>query len=284
MMCAAKGYAMFIFSFARPRRRRSGSVRLPLILAATAVPALAGQTEPSLCARPNFFSVVDDTAVLPALCPVEHGRALVDATYFQNASAVGGTALAAFPLVRLRAGIADRLEAFIDTPSSVAESLLGGAELNPTTHLGYGLVYLLHANRRSELSGDIAAVPQLSQFATSGGQEKYRLDLSSGYLAMPRITLRAAVGVETRHDAGFGTVQPRSILGTDITPTRSTRLALDVGTHLGSRSGVAQSFGDAALIWRAQRSVSLAVGLGTTFNASGGTKPHYFSTGVTLRP
>ena len=192
--------------------------------------------------------------------------------------------LAAFPLVRLRAGIADRLEAFIDTPSSVAESLLGGAELNPTTHLGYGLVYLLHANRRSELSGDIAAVPQLSQFATSGGQEKYRLDLSSGYLAMPRITLRAAVGVETRHDAGFGTVQPRSILGTDITPTRSTRLALDVGTHLGSRSGVAQSFGDAALIWRAQRSVSLAVGLGTTFNASGGTKPHYFSTGVTLRP
>ena len=247
MMCAAKGYAMFIFSFARPRRRRSVSVLLPLILAATAVPALAGQTEPSLCARPNFFSVVDDTAVLPALCPVE-------------------------------------LEAFIDTPSSVAESLLGGAELNPTTHLGYGLVYLLHANRRSELSGDIAAVPQLSQFATSGGQEKYRLDLSSGYLAMPRITLRAAVGVETRHDAGFGTVQPRSILGTDITPTRSTRLALDVGTHLGSRSGVAQSFGDAALIWRAQRSVSLAVGLGTTFNASGGTKPHYFSTGVTLRP
>jgi hypothetical protein len=216
------------------------------------------------------------------LCPVESGGAIIDATYFQNASAVGGTALAAFPLVRLRAGIADRLEAFIDTPSSVAESLLGGAELNPTTHLGFGLVYLLHATPRSTLSTDIAAVPPISRFATSGGQEKYRLDISSGYLAVPGVTLRAALGVQTMHDAGFGTVQPRSAIGTDLTTTRSTRLALDVGTQLGSRIGVAQSFGDAAFIWRAQRNVSFTVGLGTAFNASDGTKPHYFSTSVTL--
>lgn len=237
-----------------------------------------------MCARPTLFAEIDSVGLFPSLCPTAHGTGIIDATYFQNASAVGGTALAAFPLVRLRAGVANRVEAFVDTPSSVAESLLGGAELNPTTHLGYGLAYLLRDNPRSALSADIAAVPPTSHFATSGGQQKYRFEVNSGFLATPAVTLRALIGAQTKHDAGFGTVEPRSAIGADFATTRATRLSLDVGTQLGDRAGVAQSFGDATFTWRAQQRAAIELGLGTAFNASSGTKPHYLSAGVTLRP
>ena len=107
------------------------------------VPAgAASQTEPpasGACASGDPAFTNDDLSGIAALYAAGPAT-YVETLYFQNASRVGGTALAAYPLFRIRAGVVHRLEA-VSTRPRRSPIRPNGAGLYPMTHLGFGLNY-----------------------------------------------------------------------------------------------------------------------------------------------
>jgi hypothetical protein len=104
---------------------------LALVPSAVAAPKPAGSTVGSrqveaLCGETvhAIANPTHDAKVNP--CLVGRGHSVIDITYYQNASSVGGTALAAYPEATIRFGIARNLEVFVDAPSDVAKSGLDG--------------------------------------------------------------------------------------------------------------------------------------------------------------
>src|SRR5271170_4123757 len=74
-----------------------------------AQPALVdAAAAPSACTTQNPAFVIDDLSGVASPCATAPGTLLIEALYYQNASSVGGTALAAYPLLRLRTGIVNR--------------------------------------------------------------------------------------------------------------------------------------------------------------------------------
>ncbi|MGA2392381.1 MAG: hypothetical protein ABSH03_03400 [Candidatus Lustribacter sp.] len=140
------------------------------------------------CSTQNPAFTIDDPAGVASPCAVAPGTLLVETLYYQNASRVGGTALAAYPLFRLRTGIARRLEVVIDTPSQIAMSGVDGAGLYPTTHAGYGLNYTFAASAAFAAAFGAEAVPPSSRFTVDQAQPRYVLDVTGGVQLMSRAT------------------------------------------------------------------------------------------------
>jgi hypothetical protein len=129
-------------------------------MALTDTPGLvAGDSPRNVCATANPAFTIDDLSGITPPCAVAPGSVLVETVYYQNASRAGGTALAAYPLVRFETGIVRNLELVLDAPSQIAESGLAGAGLYPTTHAGYGLNYTFASNARLAASFGAELVP-----------------------------------------------------------------------------------------------------------------------------
>ena len=154
-----------------------------------------------------------DSSGIDSPCTVAPGGLLVESLYLQDASRVGGTALAVYPLFRLRTGVTDRLEAFVDTPSQIAESGHGGAGLYPTTRLGFGLNYTLVEGDRLAIALGAEQLPPISHFATTQTQSKYAFDMTSGYRLTTRVTLQAFADGASSSKWGFAEVYPSAALG-----------------------------------------------------------------------
>jgi hypothetical protein len=206
-----------------------------------------------------------------------------DASYYQNASRVGGTALAAYPLFAMSTGIAPRVALRIDTPSQIAESGARGAGLYPITHFGYGVMYAFADTARSAFAASLDVVPPASLYAPESVQPKYRVGVSSGYRLARSITLKGTLGASTSHTAGFGTALPSSAFGADLGGAAAS-VSADVGVRLVSRRAAAQSFGDIAVSRSLRRKLTLRTGLGTAFNPVANTKAHYLSASLLFRP
>ena len=70
-------------------------------------------------------------------------------------------------------------------------------------------------------------------------------------------------------------------LGYDLSP--KTQFSCDFGGRIIQRHTVAQSYGDVAINQRLHKDVTIAVGLGTTFNSVSNAKAHYLASGFTLK-
>lgn len=235
------------------------------------------------CSTQNPAFTVDDLAGVAAPCTVASGSVLVETLYYQNASRVGGTALAAYPLFRVRAGIAKRIELLVDTPSQIAMSGLAGAGLYPTTRTGYGLSYTFASNASFAAAFGAEAVPPSSRFTVNGAQPQYVLDVTSGWQLSPRATLSAIATGTSSRQVGFERVFPAAALRAAYGTSSTTQVTTDLGTRFIARRAAAQSYGDVSVNERLRKNMTFAVGAGTTFNPVSNQKAHYLASGFSFR-
>ena len=103
----------------------------------------------TVCTNASLLTTATGSSQIPSPCIVPGGNLLIETLYYQNASKVGGTALAAYPLLGFDAGLGRRVDAIVDLPSQIAESGRNGAGIYPRSHATYVLRYGLP--RRSAL-------------------------------------------------------------------------------------------------------------------------------------
>jgi hypothetical protein len=256
---------------------------IAFIMPAARVPAAASSETPlGACNTQKPAFTTDDLSGIQAPCAVAPGTLLVEMLYFQNASRVGGTALAAYPLFRLRTGIVHRLEAVIDTPSQIAMSGLKGIGLYPTTHLGYGLNYTFVADERLASAIGLELVPPSSRFNVTESQPRYSIDMTAGFHLTRRMTLSAIATGTSSSNVGFERVNPAAAVRLAYDSSARTQISADLGARILLRHGAAQNYGDVAVNERLRKNLTFDVGLGTTFNPVSDAKAHYLASGFNL--
>jgi hypothetical protein len=230
----------------------------------------------------STLAYADGPGDLPSACTLPRGASMVETLYYQNASKAGGTALAAYPLVRIRAGFARRAEFIFDAPSQVAESGLGGAGLYPVSQLGFGAAYTLAQTRRATVALHAEFLPPASRFIPSHAQSKYFLGITPLYVLTPQLTITGLFGGSTSR-TGSSRIFSTSAIGLAFAIDRATRFTVDLGDRYIARRAAAQTFGDIAVARTLSRHTVVDIGLGTTFNCIANTKAHYLAMGVTYR-
>jgi hypothetical protein len=254
------------------------------IFSIVARPASA-QEVAAMCANLPLASAANPSSQIPSPCTVPAGGLIFETLYYQNASHVGGTALAAYPMLQMAAGVAPRMDVVFDPPSQVAESGPRGEGLYLPSHSSYGLRYRLSETTRIAFTAGFAVVPPASLYAPSETQPKYRLNIASGYRLTNAITIKGIADESTSHSVGVGHVLPGEALGADIAPVGTTTvLSTDIGLRTVAMRTHAQSFSDVCLKRSLNRKLVFDVGLGTTFNSVANSKAHYLSTGLSFRP
>lgn len=215
-------------------------------------------------------------------CIVRPRHVIVETTYYQNASRLGGTALASYPEVRLRAGVAPRIEAFVDTPAAIAKSGLNGAGIYTDTNWGAGVKLELARSGGVIYGLTMEEHPPLGALSSADVVPQFSWEVAAQWNATPRLGLSFAAG-QLRFSQSSATAH-----GTAMIDAVSLNHIIDKKTmltyELASQSmvtlhGSPQTSGTFAI----QRSIAphtlFHVQLGTAFNASGGTKPHYLAAG-----
>lgn len=251
----------------------------PAASAETASTATTVLAQKSVCTTENSAFTEDDLSGFTSPCAAQPRTLIVETVYFQNASRYGGTALAAYPLVRLRTGLVRNLELVIDPPSQVAESGLRGLGLYPTTRLGYGMNYTLAANTRMASSFGIEMVPPSSRFNIDERQPKYVFDFTFGYKIGRHAVVSAIASGSSSHLVGFGRIAPSAAVRFAYDAGHRTQISTDIGARVVARGNVTQGYSDIALNEVLRKNISWAVGLGTTFNPVGNAKAHYLASG-----
>ena len=256
--------------------------RIPLVALALALFAAPAGAQ-GICGEADRFALSDDIVGIWSPCTVRPGGLVIDSTYLQNASAVGGTALAAYPLVSLRTGIARRLEFDVHTPSQIAESGLHGLGLYPATHMGWGLRYTAVQADRVGVAVSAEELPPMSRFSPNHVQPRYNFGVTTEYAVNRKLAVGLATTGTSSSRVGFARILPSATLkaGYDLTP--ATQITADVGTHIATPRHGGQSFGDTWINERLGKNWLFNVGLGTSFNATENAKAHYLASGFNYR-
>ena len=263
------------------QRRTVSWTHAALAALALGLPPLAVQAD--VCDPSRPFTFVDDLTGIVSPCALAPGKVGVDAVYLQNASSVGGTALAAFPMLRLRAGAFSRVQLLVDAPAQIAESQPGGGGRWPITHAGYGVDYTFLQSRRLAVALQSEVLPPGTPWIPSQSQPKYQLALTSDYQLTPRFALGISASGRSSGAVGFERVLPGLALRSAFDATPATQIVTDLGTRISDRHEVAQSVGDIGVNQRLFKNVLFGVGLGTSFNAVANAKVHYLASGMSYR-
>jgi hypothetical protein len=237
-----------------------------------------------LCSDLKLTSVAQGSSYIPSPCTLAPGGFLFEGLYYQNASKVGGTALAAYPLLQVQAGVFQRVDLVLDAPSQIAESGKHGAGLFPRSHSSYGTRYLFAQTQRVALTASFAVAPPASFYAPSEQQAKYVLDVVSAYSVTPGFTLRAVSEAATSRSAGVNQILPANALGADLAIGGVTVFSTDVGSRSVTERARAQTFTDASVKRMVAKRLMFDVGVGTAFNSVASSKAHYLAAGLSFRP
>jgi hypothetical protein len=242
------------------------------------------QDASDLCSELKLTNVAQGSSYIPSPCTLAPGHFLFEALYYQNASKVGGTALAAFPLFQVQAGVFRRVDLVLDAPSQIAESGKHGAGLFPRSHASYGARYLFVQSQRLALTTSFAVAPPASFYAPNEQQAKYVLDIVSAYMVTPGFTLRGVTEAATSRSVGIGHIFPADALGADLAFGGSTVISTDVGARTVTERARAQAFTDVSVKRLLAKKLVLDVGVGTAFNSVASSKAHYLAAGLGYRP
>jgi hypothetical protein len=252
-------------------------------IALTVSQARAGDaTDP--CSDLKLTDVAQGSSYIPSPCTLAPGGFLFESLYYQNASKVGGTALAAYPLLQVQAGVFPRVDLVLDAPSQVAESGLHGVGLFPRSHSSYGARYLFAQTQRLAFTTSFAVAPPASFYAPSEQQAKYVLDVVSAYEVTPGFTLRGVSEAATSRSAGVGHILPADAVGADLSIGALTVFSTDVGSRSVTERSRAQAFTDASVKRMVAKKLMFDVGVGTAFNSVASSKAHYLAAGLSYRP
>jgi hypothetical protein len=205
--------------------------------------------------------------------------------YYQNASKVGGTALAGYPLMRARYGVAPNVEAFYDAPTELAVSSHGGHY--KMAHEGIG------AQGTIARDGDVALMltaesrPPLSPLANLYVLPLADVLLTAAWSMLDGSNVAAQVGSLNYIATNRG--HQRSSMFDTLTATEPIATGTWFEGEIGMQSNATYaSAGQTRGIASVKRSIGndaiFNLDLGTTLNASGGSKPHYLGAGFTFLP
>ena len=219
-------------------------------------------------------------------CTTPKHRTIVETTYYQNASRVGGTALAAYPEARVRYGVASNVELFYDTPSEIAKSGLHGLGIYAMQRSGPGANVEL--GQRGDLtygvSGEIH--PPLDALENLRFIPRDQTDLNASWMSSTSTEFAAQLGAITfetprlRRDRGDATT---SALAATRALTYNTTVTAELETQSRALYGaLAQTSGIASVQRALSRHLLSNVEIGTAFNAAGNSKPHYLGAGFSL--
>lgn len=264
---------------------------LALVPQAVAAPNPAGSTVSrqieALCGQ-TVHAIANPTHAKLNACVVPRGQSVIDITYYQNASKVGGTALAAYPEATIRFGVARNLEMFVDAPSDVAKSGLDGLGVFYFTHPGFGLKAQLMQTRVFASSFSVETRPQLNALSHMSLVPLAEAALTGSW-APPRsnLILTAQGGAFWFRQRGMGHAQRTSAtfaLAVTAPVAHKTWLTLQLRSiSAAAMNSAAQTSGTLSVQHEFGRNVLISAQLGTAFNAAGHSKAHYLGFGFTIR-
>ncbi|HET9393705.1 MAG TPA: hypothetical protein VFO29_09345 [Candidatus Rubrimentiphilum sp.] len=258
---------------------QGGTAHRPISSASRQIEALCGQT---------VHTIANPTHAKLNACVVPRGHSVIDVTYYQNASSVGGTALAAYPEATIRFGVARNLEVFMDAPSDVAKSGVDGLGVFYFTHPGFGLKASLKQTRVFASSFSVESRPQLNALAHLSLVPMAEAALTGSW-APPRsnLILTAQAGAFWFRQRGMGHAQRTAAtfaLAVTAPVARKTWLTLQLRSiSAAAMNSGAQSSGTLSVQHEFGRNVLISAQLGTAFNAAGHSKAHYLGFGFTIR-
>jgi hypothetical protein len=253
--------------------------------AAQAVPKTAPESKPGVCSGPNLLLLGDPTGANPAECALRPGAILIESLYYQNASQVGGTALAAYPMLSIRAGVSPRFTAELNLPSQIAESGLAGAGLYPRSRGGVGINYAVAQDFRHMIAVDADVEAPDSLYAPNElTQPRYRVGASTIFALRHGAFLNASFALSSSEQVGFNRVHPMEKVGIALPLNPRTIVSIGLGNRVITRQASSQSFADVWVSRLLRRNLSFGVGLGTAFNAVQDTKAHYLAAGFDFNP
>jgi hypothetical protein len=241
----------------------------------------AAAPPPVICA-PGAFAAYDDISGIWSPCVAPRGLVVVESTYIQNASAVGGTNYAAYPMLDLRTGVLPGLEFAFHSPAQVAESGPKGIGLYPRTHPGYGLRFAALTAPRLSVIVATDVLPPMSRFSPNQVQSQYVFGATSAYEITPRFAMGFAASGTSSGKAGFARFLPAQAFKASYAIGRGTAISVDLGSSEPARR-TPQRFGDLALNQAVNSHVAFKLGVGTAFNAAMNSKAHYLATGFNYR-
>lgn len=221
-------------------------------------------------------------------CLVRRGSVVIETMYYQNASRVGGTALAAYPEATVRIGLGDRLELFIDAPSDVAKSGEGGLGVFYFTHPGFGLKAQLSSGKTFASSVSFETSPPLHALAHLSLIPVANAAFTGSWVS-PRsnVVLTAQAGAFWFRQRGMGHQQRTAAtfaVGVTAPIMKRTWLTLQLRSFsVAAMNSSAQSTGTLSVQHEIGRNVLANIQLGTAFNAAGRSKAHYLGFGFTIR-
>lgn len=241
----------------------------------------AAAPPPAIC-TPGALATYDDLSGVWSPCVTPRGSIVAESTYIQNASAVGGTNYAAYPILDVRTGVLPGLEFAFHSPSQVAESGPRGIGLYPRTHLGYGLRYAALTESRLSVAVATDVLPPMSPFSPNHIQSQYVFGVTSAYEVTSRFALGFAASGTSSGKTGFARVLPAQVFKASYGIASRTAISADLGNREPAQR-TSQSFGDIALSQVFSRHVVFKLGLGTAFNSAMNSKAHYLATGFNYR-
>jgi hypothetical protein len=216
-------------------------------------------------------------------CVVSKHRVVVSTMYYQNASKVGGTALAGYPLLRARYGIAQNVELFYDAPNELAVSSHGGHY--EMAHSGVGAQGTIAQSGNVALLLTAESRPPLSPLANLYVLPLADVHLTASWTANYGTNFAAQVGTLNYIATNRG--HRRSSIFDMLSATAPISSDTWFTGELGMQSNATyQSAGQTRGIASVKHSIGansvFNLDLGTTLNASGGSKPHYLGAGFTF--
>jgi hypothetical protein len=266
--------------------RRSLAAWAALLGAAAAFPspALAAKAD-APCPAGTVKAVASPTHSRLNRCIAAH-EIVLETTYYQNASKVGGTALAAFPEARLRYGLTQRLEVFYDTPSEIAVSGERGAGIYYMTHPGLGAHFEFARIGSVSYSFTAEGHPPLGALANLHLDPIFDSHLTANWSGTARDDFAAQAGY-----LNFETVplhrQRSSAFGAfSLTHAVDARtwVTSEVGVQSHATWGSQSQYDGIVSVQHSLGAATLAnLELGTAFNEAGNSKPHYLGFGFTVR-
>lgn len=250
-------------------------------------PAPKGPPVKAVCDQ-SLRSVANTSHARMSPCIVRRGQMVVETMYYQNASSVGGSALAAYPEATFRIGLSPRVELFVDAPSDVAKSGNHGEGVFYLTHPGFGVKALLSTSSTFASSLSVETSPQLHALAHLSLIPVADMTLTGAW--MPRrsnLVLTAQAGAFLFRQRGMEHEQRTAAtfaVGITAPLMKKTWLSLQLNSiSVAAMHSSAQSSGTLSLQHEIGRNVLANVQLGTAFNAAGHSKAHYLGFGFTIR-
>jgi hypothetical protein len=204
--------------------------------------------------------------------------------YYQNASKVGGTAVAGYPELQARYAVSGALQTFYDAPTELAISAIHGGRY-VMAHPGLGIEDEIAKDGAVTFTLSAQSHPQLTPLANL-----YLIPLSDLHLAATwsnAAQTNFAAEVGTLNFIASNRSRRRSSMFDAVAATKAIAPRTWLTGELGMQSNATYgSAGETRAIASVDRwlgsNALFNIDLGTAFNAMGDSKPHYLGAGFTF--